>query len=398
MTVAMIHFNHQHAHHLTGWADMRTSKWKPNYGDILVCSAILRQLDIDDPYFVNFGGILGVPVERAMIRGSTYLHAQFDFDGANATLDSIDAPVAIVGLGAQHPVLDVGYLDHHAGARGFIARLNEKAKSISVRGAFSAEVVSRLGGKNIRITGCPSLFHSLKAPRISIRARLHSPERKIGVSLHSGLSEGIFCRSSRQAHQRQAQLIAWTLRHAAKVELFEQGVTVEYDIADENLSMDERRAAAIKFIQSIGAENMLSPEDIIPNMVSVKSIEEWLARTGKLDANIGFRFHGNMVALLQGNPCLFYTYDSRLKEFCDLYHLPQQDVAEEFSDPVDKMTQHNWNKTNMTIAVLLANLEGYYRENGFETRFQNNAARAARPAWTGAGSLSPACASRVGAR
>ncbi|MEF9605837.1 hypothetical protein O4J55_27325 [Paracoccus sp. PXZ] len=27
---------------------MRTSSWKPNYGDMLVCAALLRQVELDD--------------------------------------------------------------------------------------------------------------------------------------------------------------------------------------------------------------------------------------------------------------------------------------------------------------------------------------------------------------
>jgi len=370
MTIALVHFNHVFANNSTTWPDMRTSRWKPNYGDMLVCASLIRQIEITRAHHAGFGASVNAPVERALIRGSTYLHREFDFAAANRTLDSVNAPVAIVGLGAQNPVLDVKFLDDHAGARDFIARLNEKSHSISVRGAFTAEVVARLGGKNIRVTGCPSLFYSLECPSVTVPARLATPARALGVSLHSGLSANIFCHAPKQAREKHGRLIAWAIANAAHASLFEQGVLVEFDIADAALPIEARKMAAAEVIKRINAEAILTPDDLVAHMVSVKSIEEWLARASELDAIAGFRFHGNMVALLQGKPCFYYTYDSRLKEFCDVYRLPQADVTESFSDPVQAMMLHDWADTNTAIARLFSELRTFYQENGFTARFK----------------------------
>lgn len=177
MKTALVHFNHSSDKNLTTWADMRTSKWKPNYGDMLVCAAILREVALGDTVRLSFGNLLTQSVDRALIRGSTYLHNNMDFDAVNKTLDSIDAPLAIVGLGAQNPTQDVTFLDQNEGAKGFVARLNERSKSISVRGDFTAAVLDRLGASNIRVTGCPSLFYTLKCPQISLPERLSTRVR-----------------------------------------------------------------------------------------------------------------------------------------------------------------------------------------------------------------------------
>jgi hypothetical protein len=44
MTLGLVHFNHTTQGGLTGWPDPRTAKWMPNYGDMLVCDAVMRQL------------------------------------------------------------------------------------------------------------------------------------------------------------------------------------------------------------------------------------------------------------------------------------------------------------------------------------------------------------------
>ena len=372
MAIALVHFNHLTSDSLTKWPDMRTSSWKPNYGDMLVCAAVVRQLNAADGVRVGFGGVLSQKVDRAIVRGSTYLHKHFKFEDANRTLDSIDAPLAIVGLGAQNPTADVTYLDDNTGARDFIARLNEKSTSISVRGAFTAAVVERLGGKNIRVTGCPSLFYTLSCPVIRVPEMLSMPERSVGVSIHSGLSASIFCHSPREACAMHGRAIGWAIENAVNVSIFEQGVLREYDICDRDLSFAKRRAAAEEVLNRMNTQGEISPERMMAHMVSVKSIEEWIAKARDLDAIIGFRFHGNMVALLQGRPCFYYVYDSRITEFCQLYGLPHQDVTEAWRDPAMAICNHDWDAANKRMTGCFEELVAFYRENGFDVNLLKN--------------------------
>lgn len=370
MTLGLIHFNHSQDGNLTVWPDMRSSSWKPNYGDMLVCAAIIRQISgAEKGVRTGFGYTLKSKVDRAIVRGSTYLHVNFDFEAANKTLDSIDAPLAIVGLGAQSPVLDPEFLDNHEGAKGFIARLNEKSASISVRGSFTADVVQRLGGKNIRVTGCPSLFYTLGTQPVQVPEMLAMPERSIGVSLHTGLTKNIFCHAPKYARAKHGMALDWAVRNAVNVSFFEQGVLLEYDVADHTLPFQVRRKAAVEVIKRIESEGRITPERLMAHMVSVKSIEEWLAKARDLDAIVGFRFHGNMVALLQGKPCYYWVYDSRLTEFCQLYGLPYQDVTENWQDPAQAMLEHDWSDANTRIAGCFSELKEFYKENGFSTNF-----------------------------
>jgi hypothetical protein len=370
-TTALVHFNHIETAGLTGWPDMRTSDWKPNYGDMLVCIALLRMLDTGPTLRTDFGNTRAITAGRAVIRGSTYLHRNFDFAAANRTLDAIDAPLAIIGLGAQNPTLDPQFLDGHDGARDFIARLNERGASISVRGAFSAEVVARLGGRNIRVTGCPSMFYTLSCPKVRLPEMLKRPERRLGLSLHTGLSQNIFCHSPAAARRMHGHAFAFALKNASNVALFEQGVMREYDVADRDLGFGRRVAAAEAVHAAMAGGDPapgFTPYDLIARMVSVKSIEEWLAKARDLDAIIGFRFHGNMVALLQGGPCFYYVYDSRLAEFCALYGLPAQDVTEPFRDPVRQILDHDWDRANARIAACHTEMRAFLAENALPNR------------------------------
>lgn len=365
MSVALVHFNHTLKDGLATWPSMRTSEEETNYGDVLVCDAVLHQLKgITDFNIVEFGNTLEQPADRFIMRGSTYLHNAFDFDAANKTIDSLDCSGAVAGLGMQNPTFDIEFLDANDGARNFIARLNERSKSISVRGAFTADVVRRLGGKNIRVTGCPSLFHDRRVPQVKVPDTLTSRERSVGVSVHSELG-GIYCRNVPAALKAHAAVLLQALASSETVQLFEQGIRREYAITDREASREDRITAAADFLQGIGLRGILPAERLLNLFVSVHSIEEWKGKARDLDAMIGFRFHGSMISLSQGKPCYNVVYDARIEEFCRLYELPYQDVTEDL-DPIGRIIAHDWDKTNRAFRDCAVEMRAFWKENGFE--------------------------------
>ena len=363
---ALVHFNHQLNNGLISWPDFRTSSWKPNYGDMLVCAALIRQIGYYDDFIrIDFGYRLPRKADCAVIRGSTYLHNEFNFDAAIETLDSLpESNIAMVGLGAQNPIQDLSFLDNNKSAHIFLKKLSERSASISVRGNFTSAILERHGIKNIRITGCPSLFYTHKPPSVKVPELLSTRNRRLGVSLHTGLSQNIFCKSPRKTQALHGTVIDYCSKNASSVALYEQGIQLEFAVADRTLPFQERIEAAKQIIARIDAEGMISPEQLISQMVSVHNIEEWLAKARDQDAMLGFRFHGNMVGLLQGSPCLYYVYDSRLEEFCRLYGLPYVDVESQWTDPIKVILDWDWDRANANIKGCYQELKAFYDENG----------------------------------
>jgi hypothetical protein len=367
-TIALINFNHSVNDGLISWPSMRTNRWKPNYGDMLVCASILRQMEQARQVKLAFGNELKEKVDFCIMRGSTYLHNNFDFSAAIRTIDSIDKNIVVVGLGAQNPIQDVTFLDKNPLAHEFICKLSEKSCSISVRGTFTADVVHRLGGKNIRITGCPSLFYNENPPKIRLPEMLKYRERRLGISIHSGLSKTIYCDDPESVKYMHGQLIRFAIQNASNVQIFEQGSTLEFLISDRDADFEERRDAALIFLDRVGMKDELSPEKLISLFASIINLPEWLSKAYDMDAMIGFRFHGNMVGMCMGIPCFYYTYDSRIKEFCDLYHLPHQSAKMPFLDPVNIMLNHDWDETNKAIASCSEEMTHFWSENHIEIK------------------------------
>lgn len=369
--LGLIHFNHVE---LDGggvsWEAPTSGTWKPNYGDMLVCGAVLRQLAPTDTVRYMFGDPPPQPVSAGLVRGSTYLNRKFDFDAATRTLEMTDAPLAVVGLGAQSPDSDHTFLDDVPGARRFVEVLMDRSASISVRGHFTATVLERLGARNLRVTGCPSMFYSLSAPTVAVPASLADDSRSLGVSLHTGLYRSRFCRSPRATLRKHQRTIAFAERSAAHVSLFEQGVVKEYIVGDTARPLAERLEAAEEILARFPGPRRVDPQFLVDHVVSVTGVEDWLARAREVDAMLGFRFHGNMVALTQGLPCFYFVYDSRITEFCELYRLPYQDVEDPWTSPVDRILDHDWDATTRAIHECFRELVAFYEENGIDHTLQ----------------------------
>ncbi|TYL51609.1 polysaccharide pyruvyl transferase family protein [Nocardioides sp. BGMRC 2183] len=364
--LALIHFNHELIDGQVGWRPPGQGGRNPNYGDMLVCASLLRQVRTTgegDTVRAMFGTELTTPVRAALVRGSTYLSRRFDYAGAIRTIESIDAPIVVVGLGAQDKHEDPSYLDDVPHARDFVRLLAERSVSVSVRGDFTAAVMERMGVTNVRLTGCPSMFYSLRPPAVSLPDRLGGEHQRLGVSLHTGLRKGLFCRNASAALRKHGRVIRWALRSAEHVSLFEQGVALEYTVADPQRTDEERMEAARTILDRLPNGDRLTPRSLVDHMVGVRSVEEWLGDARELDAMIGFRFHGNMVALTQGVPCYYYVYDSRLAEFCRLYRLPYSDVEDQWSDPVAAIRDHDWDATTDAIEGCYRELVAFYEEN-----------------------------------
>ena len=363
LPLGLIHFNHeQRPDGEVTWTTPGAGTHNTNYGDMLVCAALVRQLASTEAVRVMFGEELP-PVRAAVLRGSTYLSRQFDYTRAIRTLESTDAPVAAVGLGAQSPVLDPRFLDDVPDARRFVAVLAERSASISVRGEFTASVLERLGAPNIRVTGCPSMFYTLRPPRVRVPRGLGDAGRRLGVSLHTGLHRSRFCRNVGALLRKHDRAIGYALDSSAEVALFEQGVLREYVVGDRERPMAERLEAASKILERFPDGHRVQPSDLVDHLVSVRSVEDWLTRAAGLDAMIGFRFHGNMVALTQGVPCFYYVYDSRITEFCRLYRLPHLAVEDPWVDPVAAIHEHDWDATTDAISGCFRELRAFYEEN-----------------------------------
>ena len=178
------------------------------------------------------------------------------------------------------------------------------------------------------------MFYTLRPHRGSAsRPAWAAQGRRLGVSLHAGLHRSRFCHNVGALLRKHDPGDRVRPRLLGEVALFEQGVLREYVVGDAERPMAERLEAASKILARFPDGHRVQPADLVDHLVSVRSAGSGSRRPRGLDAMIGFRFHGNMVALTQGVPCFYYVYDSRITEFCRLYRLPHLAVEDPWVGP-----------------------------------------------------------------
>jgi polysaccharide pyruvyl transferase WcaK-like protein len=102
----------------------------------------------------------------------------------------------------------------------------------------------------------------------------------------------------------------------------------------------------------------------------VVSDYEDLVRTK--DLVLGYRLHGNLMALSNGVPSIYFTYDSRTTEFAETLQIPHFDV---FSGKPfhleDYWDQSLFEKFNRAYFQTYREMRTFLVENGIDTKMKD---------------------------
>lgn len=313
-----------------------------NLGDVLVFDATLKLLDFERISNIQFQedwsgrdlAAIGADFDVCVIRGSNYISEKQDLGYLVPLIEGLGLPVIALGIGAQAATYRT--LDLHKGTIRFLQAVSERCDSIGARGEYSAEVLADNGVDNVTVTGCPSLFRGRK-PSITIDKQPYSQEMRIGLTLNKYLA-GEYAEDQVKATRLQREFLVHAARHP-NASLYSQGETDEFTLA---VGLDDRRQAAVEAIMSkFGLD--ASATDVVEMLTQRTKvffdIDSWALDASDVDLMIGFRLHGNVMALHQGRPAVFCTYDSRVRELAELFHVPFLDVAD--FRPIDIQRTHD---------------------------------------------------------
>lgn len=214
-----------------------------------------------------------------------------------------DLPVVILGLGAQAPLSRPQEFTIPAETLRLLKIVSERARSIAVRGEFTAEVLNHFGIKNAEVIGCQSVFwhrqssfpFSLTRPSgtffpIAFNYTNARPEARL---VQFAVAKRFDMIGQQQAFEEHAQH-EMPFEGPTKVgHLFAAGLT------------DESYRAYCKrhFHQFYEADT-------------------WIEHMRQYSFSFGTRFHGNVAALLAGVPALWLLHDSRTEELCRTFCFP----------------------------------------------------------------------------
>ncbi len=339
-----------------------------NAGDMFVYEASLRLLDFDQmeaiPLHSNWDqrtvDRLNAEAEYCFVRGSNYIHHQMQWGNLPALLDKLKIPVIAFGIGAQAATYkDVQVSDD---TRRFLKIVSERSKSVGVRGQFSAETLNKLGVKNVEVVGCPSLMRHNR-PRLDIQLKPFDQVRRVGFTLTRGLMP-MYCSDLKKASEMQrAMMVEYAKRFDLTV--ISQGERPER--AYWYRSPDD---VARAYAQLVEAKWFAGPDDPLVeiynrNLFFGTSPKAYEDLSKQMDLVLGFRLHGNIMALANRVPAVYMVYDSRTRELVDYLGIPAYDIGDK--EPFrleDYYTQARLDHFNARYAAAYRRMAEFLDANG----------------------------------
>jgi hypothetical protein len=229
--------------------------------------------------------------------------------------------VIAFGIGAQAPAR--GPLRLSEQTKAVVRAMSERCTTMGVRGAYTADVLWSLGIKNVRIIGCPTLFRR-RDPDLRIDLPSLESVKRVAFTLRREVGGDYAQDVARYlALQRDAIL---DLSGRFDLTVMTQGETEEKAILfGEPAQRDEALATLTKQGWFRGDDDKLRriyAERLFYSDVT-RDYDEIVRRQ---DLVLGYRLHGNLMALANGVPSVYFTYDSRTTEFVETFRIPSFDV------------------------------------------------------------------------
>jgi polysaccharide pyruvyl transferase WcaK-like protein len=355
-----------------------------NIGDAFVFDSSLKllnynkldALEIAKPDMADIDRI-NAEYDYVFLRGSNYIHSEMGWEKAIDVLRKLKIPVIAWGIGAQAPVK--GKIQLSEETKTVLRLMADSTTSIGVRGAYSAQVLWDLGIKNVRIVGCPTAFRR-NNPNLEIKLRPLDKIKKAGITVRREVSQ-TYARDIEQYltfHRDMVKQMATRF----DVVLMAQGEVEEKKLVFGTPEQKKEALAQLRANRWVKdwyldeTMEQLHRERLFYSDV-VADYEDLVQQK---DLVLGYRLHGNLMALANGTPSIYFTYDSRTVEFAETYQIPNFDVfsgkrfsLEEYWD------QSLFDKFNRAYRFMYREMQQFLVENGADTKMVDVMRKRERP-------------------
>jgi polysaccharide pyruvyl transferase WcaK-like protein len=355
-----------------------------NIGDAFVFDSSLKllnynkldALEIAKPDMADIDRI-NAEYDYVFLRGSNYIHSEMGWEKAIDVLRKLKIPVIAWGIGAQAPVK--GKIQLSEETKTVLRPMADSTTSIGVRGAYSAQVLWDLGIKNVRIVGCPTAFRR-NNPNLEIKLRPLDKIKKAGITVRREVSQ-TYARDIEQYltfHRDMVKQMATRF----DVVLMAQGEVEEKKLVFGTPEQKKEALAQLRANRWVKdwyldeTMEQLHRERLFYSDV-VADYEDLVQQK---DLVLGYRLHGNLMALANGTPSIYFTYDSRTVEFAETYQIPNFDVfsgkkfsLEEYWD------QSLFDKFNRAYRFMYREMQQFLVENGADTKMVDVMRKRERP-------------------
>lgn len=299
-----------------------------NIGDAFVYDSSLKLLQFETLDVLRIREVKQADIDRynaefdyCFLRGSNYIHGSMDWENAIAVLEKLKIPVLAFGIGAQAP--SKGPLVLSDQTKRVMNLIADRCTTLGVRGDYTADVLWSLGIKNVRVIGCPTLFRNNR-PDLRIELPALDSLRHVCFTLRREVSHAYS--PDIDVYQNVQRNAILDLARRFSIEVSAQGEIEEKKIV---FGTSEQRAAALAALEAEGwlkGEADPMAELYRYNLFYSDVVADYEEMVRRKDLVLGYRLHGNLMALASGVPSVYFTYDSRTAEFVDTFRIPSFDV------------------------------------------------------------------------
>ncbi len=213
-------------------------------------------------------------------------------------LDAIgDKPLVPISVGV-HSRTGALKLDFNPDTVKLLRTIAERA-TLGVRGEYTASVLERLGVINLEIIGCPSMYHGLNAD-----FRIDKPPFR--EDMRTACNFRTFYGSLEPA---ECEFLTFA--------------------ADRKLPFVEQTQQQLTLLNCQNNEPQFRYFDawLKENRHVFFEVDPWVKWIRQFDFSLGSRFHGNVLAIMNGVPALTMTVDGRMRELTQLFKLPTMEMS-----------------------------------------------------------------------
>lgn len=263
--------------------------------------------------------------------------------------------IVMIGAGAQADDYNES-ISLTRGTRRFLDILSERSSSIGVRGVYTAEVLARLGIRNVDVIGCPSIFFNCD-PAFSIKSKVRN-KRKIKSAFH--------CTPSGFYRDNIASLIAFGIKNS---ESYIAQSEKELFGLHSKIKQEQEFTKFFFHYYNDGAISPTESQDWFRNNTRwFFDLNSWFEYMKNLDFTFGARFHGNMAGILLGVPALNMVFDTRTREMCEYLNLPYMHLKDFNSDMTinDLYRKADFSLFNHTFPVKYKTYRDFLIKNGLD--------------------------------
>ncbi|MBN9672252.1 polysaccharide pyruvyl transferase family protein [Roseibium aggregatum] len=302
--------------------------------------------------------------DYVVLRGSNYINSEMDWRQSEQVLKRLGLPVLAFGIGAQAPT--DGKIELSESTRNVLRLMADSTQSIGVRGAYTAEVLHDIGIDNTRIIGCPTAFRK-NDPDLKIVLPALETVKKVGITIRREVSPA-YAKDIRQYLTLHRELIKSFASRFDTV-LMAQGEREEKKIV---LGTPEQKEEAIATLKANAWASEWYFDEQVEELYRSRLfysdvVADYDDCVRGCDLVLGYRLHGNLMALANGVPAIYFTYDSRTREFADTFKIPSFDVfAEKVFRLGDLWDQSAFDAFNHAYAQTYAAMREFLDENNVD--------------------------------